>query len=71
MTLLLNDYFGVIRASHRYLEDDGPEQGVEEGVGRDLDVSLYQAMKHQCQNTYQTPDPNISLRFMMRDGTNA
>jgi hypothetical protein len=34
-------------------QDQGPEEGKKKGVGRDLDVSFYDTMKHQGQNAHQ------------------
>ena len=52
-------------------KDDGPEDRVEKGVGGDLDVSFHEAMEHECQDTHQTADPDISFLLTVRKGTKA
>jgi hypothetical protein len=34
-------------------QGQGPEEGKKKSIGRDLDVSFYDTMKHQGQNAHQ------------------
>ena len=52
-------------------QDQGPEEGKKKGVGRDLNVSLYDTMKHQGQNPHQATQGNVSLGFTRRKGANS